>query len=85
MNSLDEYTDFANMCEQAVRMDDLDTIKWITLSRIKQTIEYELYQLMYYIERAKINPDCIPLREMHRLSILNHVTEMKKTIHELRI
>jgi len=85
MNSLDEYTDFANMCEQAVRRDDLDTIKWITLSRIKQTIEYELYQLMYYIERAKINPDCIPLREMHRLSILNHVTEMKKTIHELRI
>ena len=84
MNSLDEYTEFATMCEQAVRMDDLDTMKWISLSRIKQSIEYEMYQLVYYMERAKINPDCIPLREMHRLSILNHVSEMKKTIHQLQ-
>ena len=84
MNSLEEYTEFGNMCEQAVRIDDVDTMKWLGLARIKQSIEYEMYQLVYYIERAKINPDCIPLREMHRLSILNSITELKKTIYELR-
>ena len=82
---LDEYTKFARMCEQAVRMDDVDTMKWIGLARMKQCIEYEMYQLVYYMERAKINPDCIPLREMHRLSILNSVTELNKTIHELQL
>jgi len=84
MNSLDEYAEFATMCEQAVRMDDVDTMKWIGLARLKQSIEYEMYQLTYFMERAKINPDCIPLREMHRLSILNNVTELKKRIHELQ-
>jgi len=84
MNSLDDYTEFATMCEQAVRMDDVDTMKWVGLARIKQCIEYEMYQLVYYMERANINPDCIPLREMHRLSVLNSVTELKKTIHELK-
>ena len=84
MNSLEEYSEFGNMCEQAVRIDDVDTMKWLGLARIKQNIEYEMNQLVYYIERSKINPDCIPLREMHRLSILNSVTELKKTIHALQ-
>ena len=85
MNTLEEYTEFATMCEQAVRMDDVDTMKWIGLARTKQFIQNEMYQLAYYMERAKINPDCIPLREMYRLSILNSVTELKKTIHDLQI
>ena len=84
MNTMEEYEEFACLCEEAVRMDDVDTMKWISLSRIKQSIEYEMYQLVYYMERAKINPDCIPLREMHRLSILNRVTELKKEIHQLK-
>ena len=85
MNSLDDYTEFATMCEQAVRADDVDTMKWIGLARTKQCIDYELCQLAYYVERSKINPDCIPLREMHRLSVLNLVTELKKNIHELQL
>jgi hypothetical protein len=84
MNTLEEYSEFASLCEDAVRMDDVDTMKWNGLARTKQYIQYEMYQLAYYMERSKINPDCIPLREMHRLSILNHITEMKKTIHELQ-
>jgi hypothetical protein len=84
IETIESYSAFANTCEQAVRMDDVDTMKWIGLARIKQCIEYEMYQLVYYMERAKINPDCIPLREMHRLSILNHITDLKKTIHDLQ-
>jgi len=83
MNTLDDYSDFANLCEQAARTNDEVTMKWIGLARTKQFIENEMYQLVYYMERAKINPDCIPLREMYRLSILNSVTDMKKTIREL--
>jgi hypothetical protein len=84
MTTLDEYAEFASLCENAVRMDDVDTMKWIGLARTRQYIQNEMYQLAYYVERAKINPDCIPLREMYRLSILNSVTELKKTIHELQ-
>lgn len=83
MNTLDDYSDFATLCEQAARTYDVVTMKWIGLARTKQFIENEMYQLAYYMERAKINPDCIPLREMYRLSILNSVTDMKKTIREL--
>jgi hypothetical protein len=84
MNSLDDYTEFATLCEQAVRMDDVDTMKWAGLARTRQYIQNEMYLLAYYVERAKINPDCIPLREMYRLSILNNISEMKKIIHELQ-
>ena len=83
MNTLDDYSNFATLCEQAARTNDEVTMKWIGLARTKQFIENEMYQLVYYMERAKINPDCIPLREMYRLSILNSVTDMKKTIREL--
>ena len=84
MNTLEEYAEFTGLCEEAIRMDDVDTMKWIGLARTKQFIQNEMYQLAYYMERAKINPDCIPLREMYRLSILNSVTELKKTIHDLQ-
>ena len=84
MNTLEEYTEFASLCEEAVRTDDVNVMKWIGIARTKQFIQNEMYQLAYYIERAKINPDCIQLREMYRLSILNSINELKKTIHELQ-
>ena len=84
MSTLEEYSDFASLCGEAVRTDDVETMKWVGLARTKQFIQHEMYQLAYFMERSKINPDCIPLREMYRLSILNSVSDMKKTLQELQ-
>jgi len=84
MTALDEYSEFATVCEEAVLRDDVASMKWIGLARTRQFIHNEMYQLAYYVERSKTNPDCIPLREMYRLSILNSITAMRKTIHELQ-
>jgi hypothetical protein len=84
MNTLEEYTEFAAVCEEAVLRDDVDSMKWISLARTRQFIQNEMYQLAYYVERSKTNPDCIPLREMYRLSIMSTISAMKKTIHELQ-
>jgi hypothetical protein len=82
--TLDEYSDFALLSEQVVLRDDVNSMKWIGLAQTKQFIQKEMYHLAYYMEKAQTNPECIPLREMYRLSILNSATEMKKTIDELQ-
>ena len=84
MTTLEEYSDFATDCEQAVLRDDVAIMNWIGLSCTRQFIQNEMYQLAYYVERSKTNPDCIPLREMYRLSIINSITAMRKTIHDLQ-
>ena len=83
MTTLDDYSDFANVAHEAVNTENTVTMEWLGLEYTKQCIQREMVQLAYYIERSKTHPDCIPMREMHRLSIVNSIHHMKRTIQDI--
>lgn len=84
MTALEDYTDFANVAHEAVLSEDTVTMEWLGLEHTKQYIQREMVQLAYYIERSRTHPDCVPTREMYRLSIVNSIHHMKRTIQTLR-
>jgi len=83
MTTLDDYADFANVAQEAVNTENTVTMEWLGLEHTKQSIQREMIQLAYYIERSKTQPDCVPTREMYRLSVINSIHYMKRTIQNL--
>ncbi len=84
MTSLEEYDEFVTVCQEAIATEDTVTMKWIGLEDTKHTIYREMSHLAYYTERVKTHPDCISLLEMYRLSIINNLNIIKRTVQELR-
>ena len=84
MTTLEDYADFANVAQEAVNTENTVTMEWLGLEHTKQYIQREMVQLAYYIERSKTHPDCVPTREMYRLSVINSIHHMKHTIQTLQ-
>lgn len=84
MTTLEEYDEFVAVCQEAINTENTATMKWIGLEDTKHTIYREMSHLAYYTERVKTNPECVSLLEMYRLSIINHLNFIKRTLQELR-
>ena len=84
MTTLEDYADFAKVAQEAILSEDTVTMEWLGLEHTKQSIQREMVQLAYYTERSKTQQDCVPTREMYRLSILNSIHHMRRIIQGLQ-
>jgi hypothetical protein len=85
MNSVEEYSQFVVMAEDAVITQNTTNMKWMGLESRRQTIQREMIYLENAIQISKKNPIHKEICYEHEKIIHSNLKIMKDVIVELRL
>jgi len=85
MNTMEEYTKFVVMTEDALVSKNTSKMKWLGLESRRQAIQHEMIYLDHAIQQSHTHPSYRHLCVEYEKSIQANLKQMKDVIVELRL